>query len=61
VCAHVFNFTSYFYVEIDTRVANLVPSDLDQIKSDLNRWTNSTDNPCVVHIELVEKASVMFY
>jgi len=41
VCAHVHNFTPYFYVEVDTKKAVLTPPDLLVIKNQLNTWGGS--------------------
>ncbi len=60
VVAHVHNFTPYFYVEVDAKRVNLQPNDLIEIKNMLNNWSQSGE-PCVKHVELVDKASVMHY
>lgn len=58
--AHVYNFKSYFYVELgQSSVAT--PHDLIQIRTQLNQWTNSLESPAVLQIELVDRASVMNY
>lgn len=40
MAAHIYNFKSYFYVELNLKKGGgeLTKSDLDAIKNDLNEW-----------------------
>ena len=61
VMAHVHNFLSYFYIELtnEGQAHNFTKDDLDQVKTNLNMKLGSLQG--VVHIEVVKKASVMYF
>ena len=60
VLAHVHNFLSYFYVEIADHLRNdkWTTEDLEAVKKSINGMMQSD---AVAHIEVQEKASVMYY
>ena len=60
VCAHVYNFRPYFYVEFPSGFE--LSQDLSaKIINDLNKYSSDPMSTCVLDLELVEKTSVMYY
>ena len=59
VCAHVHNFTAYFYVHIVESNLTLTAQEIEQFRIDLNKQMHARD--AVLEIELVEKYPIMHY
>ena len=59
VCAHVHNFTAYFYVHVVEQNATITTEEIEQFRIQLNRNAGSRD--AVLEIEIVEKYPIMNY
>lgn len=59
VCAHVHNFTAYFYAHIVERNITLSPEQLEEFRITLNKQMHARD--AVLDIEIVEKYPIMHY
>ncbi len=59
VCAHVHNFTAYFYIHICEKNVNLTSEEIEQFRLQLNKAMFARD--AVLEIEIVEKFPIMNY
>ena len=59
VCAHVHNFTAYFYVHIIENAVTLSSDEIEEFRIKLNRSISEPD--AVLEIEVVEKYPIMNY
>ena len=59
VCAHVHNFTAYFYIHIVENNIVLDTADIEKFRLKLNRECQAKD--ACVQIDIVDKCSVMHY
>jgi len=59
VCAHIHNFTAYFYIHIVEPNVTLTTEEIEQFRIQLNKVMNARD--AVVEIEVVEKYPIMNY
>ena len=59
VCAHVHNFTSYFYIHIIEANVTLTAEQIEAFKIQLNRIVNCAN--AVLEIEIVEKYPILNY
>ena len=59
VCAHVHNFTAYFYVHICEKDVTITTEQIEQFRISLNQ--NVRERDAVLEIELVERYPIMHY
>ena len=59
VCAHVHNFTAYFYVHIIEEGVTLNREAIEEFRINLNKQMHAKD--AVLEIEIVEKFPIMHY
>ena len=59
VCAHVHNFTAYFYIHIVEKNVTITTVDIENFRINLNKAMSAKD--AVVEIEVVEKYPIMYY
>ena len=59
VCAHVHNFTAYFYIHIIEKDVTITAEDIENFRLSLNRQMMARD--AVLEIEVVEKYPIMHY
>ena len=59
VCAHVHNFTAYFYIHVIERSCVLTAEEIEEFRILLNKQMHARD--AVLEVELVEKYPLMHY
>ena len=59
VCAHVHNFTAYFYIHICEKGVTLTTEQIEEFRINLNKQMHAKD--AVLEIEIVEKYPIMHY
>ena len=59
VCAHVHNFTAYFYIHIIEEIPPLTDEQIENFRMSLNSSVHARD--AVREIEQVEKYPIMYY
>lgn len=59
VCAHVHNFTAYFYAHVIEKNVTLTAEEIEQFRIQLNQSMHERD--AVLEIEIVEKYPIMNY
>lgn len=59
VCAHIHNFTAYFYIHVVESHCSVTTEEIEEFRLCLNRYMHAND--AVLEIELVEKYPIMHY
>ena len=59
VCAHIHNFTAYFYIHVCEKNVNITNDDIERFRIYLNRQMHARD--AVLEIEMVQKYPIMHY
>ena len=59
VCAHIHNFTAYFYIHVIEKNVTITSDDIERFRIYLNRQMHARD--AVLEIEMVEKYPMMHY